>query len=87
LSSLGLSPPLYGRFDNGIVYGFIEGKVLSVADLSDPYKSSLVAKNLAIWHGTNIAGEKNPNLFITLKKWLKEGNKFTLYIINTNIRY
>ncbi|GBC01839.1 hypothetical protein RclHR1_04350015 [Rhizophagus clarus] len=72
LSGLGLSPPLYGRFDNGIVYGFINGKVLSVADLSDPYKSSLIAKNLAIWHGTNIAGEKMPNLFITLKKWLKE---------------
>jgi len=76
LSSLDLSPPLYGRFNNGMVYGFIEGKVLSVADLSDLYKSSLVAKNLAIWHGTIIAGEKKPNLFITLKKWLKEVSKF-----------
>ena len=79
MSGLDLSPPLYGRFNNGIVYGFIQGRVLSVADLSDPYKSSLVAKTLAIWHGTNIAGEKKPNLFITLKKWLKEGTICSIY--------
>lgn len=69
-----------------MVYGFIEGKVFSVADLSDPFKSSLVAKNLAIWHGTDIAGEKKPNLFITLKKWLKEGNYF-LNILSIQIYY
>jgi len=75
LSTLGLSPSLYGRFNNGLVYGFIPGEVLSVADLSDPSKSSLIAKNLAVWHGVDIAGEKIPNLFITLKKWLKEVSK------------
>ncbi|CAI2182652.1 11047_t:CDS:10 [Funneliformis geosporum] len=72
LSSLGLSPPLYGRFNNGLVYGFIEGTAFSVSDLSDSYKSSLVAEHLAIWHNVNIVGEKKPKLFVTLKKWLKE---------------
>jgi ethanolamine kinase len=83
LSSLGLSPPLYGRFKNGFAYGFIKGHPLSVADLSDPHKSSLVAKSMAIWHGVNVAGEKGSDLFITLKKWLKEGK--VKYITKTNV--
>ncbi|CAG8560293.1 1434_t:CDS:2 [Funneliformis mosseae] len=72
LSSLGMSPPFYGRFSNGLVYGFIEGTAFSVPDLSNSCKSSLVAEHLAAWHNVNIAGEKKPKLFVTLKKWLKE---------------
>ena len=30
LSSLGLCPSVYGRFKNGIVYGFVNGQVFTV---------------------------------------------------------
>ncbi|KAG9301683.1 hypothetical protein G9A89_016754 [Geosiphon pyriformis] len=72
LSKLGLSPPLYGRFNNGLVYGFIPGEVLSVPDLSDPHKSNLIAKNMAMWHDVKMAGAGTPTLFLTLRKWLNE---------------
>ncbi|KAJ3228225.1 hypothetical protein HK099_005235 [Clydaea vesicula] len=71
LSSLNLSAPIYGRFENGIVYGYIPGEVFSVDDLSDKCKSKLVAKTLAQWHHTELPGvQKKPLLFKTLKKWV-----------------
>ncbi|CAH1763235.1 17755_t:CDS:2 [Entrophospora sp. SA101] len=72
LSMLELSPPLYGRFSNGFVYGYIPGKVFTVEDMSDPYKSTLVAKKLAQWHSVDMVGDKTANLFPTLYKWLGE---------------
>ncbi|KAJ3013204.1 hypothetical protein HKX48_005896 [Thoreauomyces humboldtii] len=73
LSNLGLSPPLYGRFDNGLVYGFISGTPFSVADMSDPHKALLVAGQLARWHQVQIPGmTPSPKLFSTMWKWLEE---------------
>ncbi|CAG8539318.1 9114_t:CDS:2 [Paraglomus occultum] len=72
LSGLGLGPELYGKFTNGLVYGFLSGKAISVPDMSDPDKSKLIAENLAKWHGVQLAGERIPTLFTTLRKWLDE---------------
>ncbi|KAG0319589.1 Ethanolamine kinase [Podila horticola] len=52
LSKLGLSPPLFGKFRNGLAYGCVPGKVFQVSDMRDPHKMHLVAKKAAIWHGT-----------------------------------
>ncbi|RHZ47949.1 hypothetical protein Glove_564g24 [Diversispora epigaea] len=79
LSKLGLAAPLYGRFNNGLVYGFIPGHVFTVEDMKDPHKSSLVAKNMGIWHGVKIVdddgygdNDNKPLLFVTLRNWMNE---------------
>lgn len=71
LSRLGLSPPLYARFANGFVYGFVDGRAISVRDMSDPHISALIAQKMAVWHRVHLPGEQRPLLFATLWKWLR----------------
>ena len=52
LSSHGLAPPLLARFENGLLYRFIEGSVCSPADLRRPMVWRGVAKRLGQWHAT-----------------------------------
>ncbi|KAL2915055.1 hypothetical protein HK105_205378 [Polyrhizophydium stewartii] len=70
LSLAGKCPPLYARFENGIVYGFTPGEVFSVQDMSHPHKSQLVARHLAAWHKVPLPVEPAPRLFSTLWRWL-----------------
>ncbi|KAF9166629.1 Ethanolamine kinase [Actinomortierella ambigua] len=73
LSTLGLCPPLYGRFKNGLAYGCIPGDVFKVADMREPHKMRLVAKKLATWHASvTIPGERTSKLFPTIRKWIHE---------------
>ncbi|KAI8099047.1 kinase-like domain-containing protein [Halteromyces radiatus] len=50
LSRQGLAPPLYARFRNGLIYGFIEGRVSHVDDLGHPKMAKWIATRLAQWH-------------------------------------
>ncbi|KAK9451218.1 kinase-like domain-containing protein [Limtongia smithiae] len=50
LYSHGLAPPLYARFANGLVYGFIPGRAASYTELSDPALAAAIARMLARWH-------------------------------------
>jgi len=52
LASFGLAPPLLARFNNGLMYKFIPGKVCSYEDLHEPEIYRQVAKRLAQWHAT-----------------------------------
>ena len=45
-----LAPPLLARFQNGLVYRFIEGRVCSPADLAKELVWRGVAKRIAQWH-------------------------------------
>ncbi|KAG0249344.1 hypothetical protein BG011_009397 [Mortierella polycephala] len=73
LSKLNLCPPLFGKFKNGLAYGCVPGMVFKVADMRDPHKMNLVARKLAVWHGTvEIPGERASKLFKTIHKWIKE---------------
>jgi ethanolamine kinase len=69
LSINGLAPKAIARFNNGIVYGFAEGRVYSVGDLSDSHKGGLIAKKLKIWH--QLSSNQTAQLFPTIRKWLK----------------
>lgn len=71
MSSRGLCPPLFGRFRNGFVYGWMEGRALNAVDLSDPHIGKLIARKLSEWHQIDLPGERRPCLFPTLRKWLK----------------
>jgi ethanolamine kinase len=42
LAKLGICSPLYGRFNNGICYGFVEGKPFTPDDMKAPEKFKLV---------------------------------------------
>lgn len=52
LASRGLAPPLLARFDNGLMYRFIEGDVCTPEDLRKPEVYRAVAKRLGEWHGS-----------------------------------
>ncbi|KAF3922447.1 hypothetical protein AA313_de0206686 [Arthrobotrys entomopaga] len=45
-----LAPPLLARFNNGLIYRFVPGRVTSPADLSTPRVYTAVAKRLGQWH-------------------------------------
>lgn len=48
----GLAPTLLARFDNGLLYKFIQGNVCSPADLRRPEVWRGVAQRLGEWHAT-----------------------------------
>ncbi|EPS36202.1 hypothetical protein H072_10362 [Dactylellina haptotyla CBS 200.50] len=45
-----LAPPLLARFNNGLIYRFVPGRVTSPQDLSTPKVYTAVAKRLGQWH-------------------------------------
>ena len=73
LHKKGLAPPVYGKFLNGVCYGYIAGKPFSALDIVDPTKSTLVAQHLARFHATEVPDiPTSPSLFDTLSKWQKQ---------------
>ncbi|KAI8956375.1 kinase-like protein [Xylaria longipes] len=48
----GLAPTLLARFDNGMMYRYIQGKACQPADLRDPPIYLAVARRIAQWHAT-----------------------------------
>ncbi|KAI0489517.1 kinase-like protein [Xylaria cf. heliscus] len=48
----GLAPALLARFDNGMMYRYIQGKACQPADLRDPSIYLAVAQRIAEWHAT-----------------------------------
>ncbi|KAJ2959506.1 hypothetical protein NQZ79_g5015 [Umbelopsis isabellina] len=74
---INLCPPLYARFVNGLVYGFIDGTVSTVEDMFDSRKANLIATRLARWHKVKPLGDSDPNshentkLWSTMRKWLQ----------------
>lgn len=51
LASRGLAPPLLARFENGLMYKYVEGDVCSPEDLRKPEVYKQVAQRLGQWHG------------------------------------
>ncbi len=85
LHSLKLAPPLYARFGNGIVYGFLEGRSITHYEMSDKNLMLNIAKRLGQWHSmldsekieTGILNLKGSNI---CQKILQNGEN----IINNN---
>lgn len=50
LASRGLAPPLLARFENGLLYRFLRGRVAQPLDLTKPPIYRGVARRLAQWH-------------------------------------
>jgi ethanolamine kinase len=52
LAKRGLAPPLLARFNNGLLYRFIQGRVCTPQDLTSEPVWRGVAKRLGQWHGS-----------------------------------
>lgn len=52
LANMGLAPPLLARFNNGLIYKFVQGHVCSPADLRKPHVYRATAKRIGQWHGS-----------------------------------
>ncbi|KAF2093066.1 kinase-like protein [Rhizodiscina lignyota] len=81
-----LAPPLLARFDNGLMYKFIEGNVTSPADMRRPEVSRGIARKLGEWHAkipTSLItdgakddyahitpGKPVPNLWTVISRWI-----------------
>ncbi|KAJ2633841.1 hypothetical protein H4R22_000116 [Coemansia sp. RSA 1290] len=73
LGDLGICPPLYGRFNNGLVYGYIPGTVATPEEMGNSEWAPLIARQLAKWGQITIPGDdRSPKLFSTLQKWLND---------------
>ncbi|KAF2401408.1 kinase-like protein [Trichodelitschia bisporula] len=71
-----LAPPLFARFNNGLLYKFIEGKVCSPEDLRRSEIFRGVAKRLAEWHAVmpvavpSPLAKPVPNIWTVMQKWI-----------------
>lgn len=70
LSAMGFAPPLYGRFENGRVEGFLEGfRALEPQEMGSPELRRKIAARLAELH--RIPPEPaSPGLWSTLERWM-----------------
>jgi len=71
LHSFRLGPRFYGTYHNGCVYGFVEGRELSAADMLLPAFSDKIAAKLALWHKNIVIKEfeKKPTVFNAIQKY------------------
>lgn len=60
LSSYGLAPALLSRFNNGLMYRFVAGRVCTAKDLSSRDVYLPVAERLGEWHGVLPVGGTQP---------------------------
>ncbi|KAI8987582.1 kinase-like domain-containing protein [Mycotypha africana] len=98
LASQNMCPPLYARFKNGLVYGFIKGKVSTVEELGQEKTAEWIAKKLAKWHKVKLPQtqhhpgsdkKEQQKLWATMYKWLEQvpekyENASTQSIFETN---
>ncbi|KAJ2709376.1 hypothetical protein H4R19_004285 [Coemansia spiralis] len=70
LARRGMCPPLYARFRNGLVYGYIPGTVPSPEEMGNEVYAPLIARQLADWGQISLSGDRSPQLIPTLRRWL-----------------
>ena len=74
LHAAGQGADVFGLFSNGYIYGYVAGRTLTVAEMSDAHFSSLIARRLAAQHRMPFgAGGSESKLFNVIEKWLDAG--------------
>jgi len=81
LNSLKLAAPIYARFGNGLVYGFLPGRALSPNELSHSKLYPHIAQELGHWHNV-IKGEEIFEGISKLRR-LRGGDDLDNKIINS----
>ncbi|KAI7830052.1 kinase-like domain-containing protein [Kickxella alabastrina] len=72
LTRLGMCPPLYARFNNGLVYGFIPGTVAKPEEMGNDLWAPLIARKLAEWGQVQLPGDHSPQLFPIIRRWMND---------------
>ncbi|KAJ1664305.1 hypothetical protein IW140_003043 [Coemansia sp. RSA 1813] len=72
LARIGMCPPVYARFDNGLMYGFIPGTVAKPEEMGNELWAPLIAQKLAEWSQISLPGSNAPQLFPTLRRWMRD---------------
>ncbi|KAJ2159538.1 hypothetical protein GGF46_002947 [Coemansia sp. RSA 552] len=72
LAQQGKAPPLYARFENGLVYGFIPGTVATSEEMGNEQWAPLIAQQLAEWGRVVVPGDRSPMLFPLLSSWIRD---------------
>ncbi|KAI8320171.1 kinase-like protein [Martensiomyces pterosporus] len=70
LAYMGMCPPLYARFDNGLLYGFIPGNIVKPEEMGSETLGPLIAKKLSEWNRILLPGDRSPQLFPVIRRWL-----------------
>ena len=93
LQTLGLAPTLYGKFGNGLVYGFIPGSAAAPSQLGAPTVMRQVSRRLAQWHATlspRTVAAQLPNgldeFWTVLGKWVDLCPEGVLPLSNAELR-
>lgn len=66
LAEFELAEPVYGKFRNGLIYGYVAGAALKTEQI--PEVSPKIAQRMAQWH-SQLPVITDPVLFQTLRKW------------------
>ncbi|KAI9501318.1 hypothetical protein GGI25_004101 [Coemansia spiralis] len=72
LAHLGMCPPIYARFENGLVYGFISGTVAKSEEMGSDLWAPLIAQAVARWSQINLPGDHSPQLFPCIRRWMAD---------------
>ncbi|CAG8641082.1 9647_t:CDS:2 [Ambispora gerdemannii] len=72
LSHFGFAAPIYARFKNGIAYGYVHGRPLTLEDCQNPEIYGLIAKKIAELHRIDVAGSQKPLVFLTIHDWISK---------------
>ncbi|KAN0025911.1 hypothetical protein ACTFIU_001675 [Dictyostelium citrinum] len=70
LSKNGVGPKFYGTFENGCIYGYVEGDQLQLEDLYQNNILSLIAKETGRWHSLKL--DINSQLSLSSDSSIKE---------------
>ncbi|KYR00596.1 hypothetical protein DLAC_02615 [Tieghemostelium lacteum] len=72
LSKNGVGPRFYGTFENGCIYGYIEGDQLQLEDLANRDKLKLIASEVSRWHSLDLDDlNREPAAFRYVRSWIK----------------
>lgn len=71
LAEYGFAAPLYGKFNNGLICGFLEGKSLKIEEMRDSRFHVNIAKRIAQLH-TSVPTNGKTLVFEKMKTFLKQ---------------
>ncbi|CCD65080.1 ethanolamine kinase [Caenorhabditis elegans] len=73
LAEYGFAAPLYGKFNNGLICGFLEGKSLAIEQMRDSKFNMNIAKRIAQLHSSVPTNGKTP-VFEKMRTFLQQLN-------------
>ncbi|KAF1747660.1 hypothetical protein GCK72_024126 [Caenorhabditis remanei] len=71
LAEHGFAAPLYGKFKNGLICGFLEGKSLKIEEMRDSRFHVNIAKRIAQLH-TSVPNDGKARVFDKMRTFLKQ---------------